>query len=62
MDKHIKDYLSYIAYQRHYSDLTIENYKNDLLFFKDYLDKNKLSFLDIDYSNIRDINEYYKAF
>lgn len=58
MDKHIKEYLNYIAYQRKYSDLTIENYKNDLLFFKDYLGKNKLSFLDIDYSNIREFFNY----
>ena len=61
MDHHIKDYLNYIAYQRHYSDLTIDNYKNDLLFFKDYLDKNKLSFLDIDYSNIRQFFNYMES-
>lgn len=61
MDHHIKDYLNYIAYQRHYSDLTIDNYKNDLLFFKDYLDKNKLSFLDIDYSNIREFFNYMES-
>ena len=58
MDKYIDLYLDYIVYQRNYSDLTILNYKEDLLFFKDYVEKQKVSFLDIDYSFIRKFYNY----
>lgn len=58
MDKYIDLYLDYLMYQRHYSDLTILNYKDDLCFFKEYVDKKKISFLDIDYSFIRKFYNY----
>ena len=58
MDKYIDLYLDYLLYQRNYSNLTILNYKDDLLFFKDYVDKQKASFLDIDYSFIRKFYNY----
>lgn len=58
MDKYIDLYLDYLTYQRNYSDLTILNYKEDLEFFKKYIEKDKISFLDIDYSFIRKFYNY----
>jgi len=58
MDKYIDLYLDYLTYQRNYSKLTILNYKDDLEFFKDYIDKQKISFLDIDYAFIRKFYNY----
>ena len=58
MDKYIDLYLDYLNYQRNYSDLTILNYKEDLDFFKDYVEKRKVSFLDIDYTFIRKFYNY----
>jgi integrase/recombinase XerC len=58
MDKYIDLYLDYLIYQRNYSDLTIVNYKEDLLFFKDYLERQKVSFLNIDYAFIRKFYNY----
>ena len=58
MDKYIDLYLDYLKYQRNYSDLTILNYKDDLYFFKEYVDKQKISFLDIDYAFIRKFYNY----
>lgn len=53
MDKCIDSYLDYLSYQRHYSDLTISNYENDLTFFKNYLEQTNKDFLEVDYSFIR---------
>ncbi len=58
MDKYIDLYLDYLMYQKHYSDLTILNYRDDLEFFKEYVDKKKIPFLDIDYSFIRKFYNY----
>lgn len=58
MDKYIDKYLEYLTYQRHYSELTIAGYEEDLLFFKKYVDDNKVSFLDIDYAFIRKFYNY----
>lgn len=61
MDECIEKYLNYIDNQRNYSDLTIDNYREDLLFYKDYLDKNSISFLKIDYSFIRKFYNYLES-
>ncbi len=58
MDKYIDKYLDYLTYQRHYSELTISNYEEDLLLFKKYVEDNKVSFLDIDYAFIRKFYNY----
>lgn len=58
MDKYIDLYLDYLTYQRHYSDLTILNYKDDLEFFKEYVNNQKVYFLDIDYTFIRKFYNY----
>ncbi len=58
MDKYINLYLDYLSYQKKYSKNTINVYREDLIFYKDYVEVNKLSFLDIDYKNIREFYNY----
>lgn len=58
MDKCVEEYLKYLFYQKHYSDKTITNYENDLEFFKAYLEKENISFLEVDYSSIREFFSY----
>lgn len=58
MDEYIDKYLEYLKYQRHYSELTISSYEEDLVFFKEYIEENKGSFLDIDYAFIRKFYNY----
>lgn len=58
MEDLINKYLDYLLYQRRYSSNTILNYKEDLLFFKDYLDVKRFSYIDVDYSFIRGFYNY----
>ena len=53
MDKNIKNYLDYLLYQKNYSKHTINGYKEDIDFFKDYLKKEDIDYKDVDYSFIR---------
>ncbi len=46
-------YLDYLKVQKNYSINTIINYRDDILEFFSYLDKESLDFLDIEYSDIR---------
>lgn len=61
MDKVLTKYLDYLTYQKKYSKNTILNYEEDLIFFKDYLETNNLSYQDIDYSNIRKFYNYMET-
>lgn len=58
MDKYLKNYLDYLLYQRKYSDHTIKGYEEDILFFKEFLDKEKENFLKVDYAFIRSFYNY----
>lgn len=58
MDKYIDMYLEYLLYQRNYSQLTISGYKEDLVFYKDYVNSQNKSFLEIDYAFIRKFYNY----
>ena len=58
MDEVITKYLDYLTYQKKYSKNTVLNYEEDLLFFKDFLEIEKLNYQDIDYSNIRKFYNY----
>lgn len=58
MDKYIDMYLEYLLYQRNYSQLTISGYKEDLLFYKDYVNSQNKSLLEIDYAFIRKFYNY----
>ena len=46
-------YLEYLEYERHYSSYTIDNYERDIEEFLDYLDKEGLNYLKLEYSDIR---------
>ena len=52
-NKNLELYFDYLKYQKNYSDYTIENYKEDILEFMDYLKTESLTYLDIEYSDIR---------
>ena len=56
----LNEYLNYLKYQKVYSDYTIENYKNDILEFFKYLDKENLNYLEIKYSDTRFYLMYLK--
>ena len=58
--KHLNEYLEYLKYQKGYSNYTIENYKNDILEFFEYLEKEKLNYLKIEYSDTRFYLMYLK--
>ena len=53
MEKLLNSYLEYLLYQRNYSKYTIENYKEDIMLFNEYLNKESLDFLDITYQDVR---------
>lgn len=46
-------YLEYLEYQKHYSHYTVDNYKEDLDDYFAYLNREEISYLDIEYSDIR---------
>lgn len=49
----LEAYLNYLKYQRNYSDYTILNYKNDILEYFSYLERECLDFSKILYADIR---------
>ena len=49
----LNEYLEYLEYERHYSKYTIDNYEKDIEEFLDYLDKEGLNYLKLQYSDIR---------
>ncbi len=53
MDKTIDEYIDYLKFQKNYSTYTLENYKNDILEFLEYLQRENLNYKDIEYSDIR---------
>ena len=52
-DRNLNNYLEYLEYQKHYSFYTIDNYKNDIIEFLEYLNKENISYLKMEYSDIR---------
>ena len=51
--KELNSYLDYLKYQKNYSSYTVLNYKDDILEYFDFLKREELSFLDVEYSDIR---------
>ena len=49
----LEAYLNYLKYQRNYSEYTILNYKNDILEYFSYLERENLDFSKILYTDIR---------
>ena len=56
--KDLENYIDYLLYQKKYSQNTAIGYKNDILLFFMYLEKESLNYLDIEYSDIRLYFEY----
>ena len=52
-DKNLNNYLEYLEYQKHYSFYTIDNYKSDIIEFLEYLNKENINYLQMEYSDIR---------
>lgn len=51
--KYLEEYIRYLTYEKHYSKYTIINYESDILEFMEYMEKEGISLLEIDYSFIR---------
>ena len=58
--KELDDYLDYLKYQKNYSDYTEISYKDDIVEYLRFLKKENLSFLDVEYSDIRFYLMYLK--
>lgn len=52
MDKMIEEFLSYLSYERKYSDNTIKNYGNDLEEFSNFIKDRGKDYLNLEYSNV----------
>lgn len=53
MKTKIDEFLDYIKKQKQYSQNTVKNYNIDILEFKEYLDTEGFSYLDVDYDFIK---------
>ena len=53
MDKVMTDYLNFLKNTKKSSDNTIQAYKRDLNFFFEYLKKNNLEYLNVEYDDIQ---------
>ena len=58
MEKQIEKYLDYLLYQKNYSKLTIDGYKDNLNIFKTYIDIEQISYDSITYQDIRPFFNY----
>lgn len=58
--KSLDQYLDYLKYQRNYSDYTVLSYKDDILEFFEYLDREGLDYLNLVYSDLRFFLMYLK--
>ena len=56
----VNDYLEYLKYQKNYSDYTIINYKDDIIEYLSYLNREYLDFKKVEYSDIRFYLMYLK--
>ena len=51
-------FLEYLKYEKNYSLLTINGYKEDLIFLNDYFNKENINFLEVEYQDIRLLYNY----
>mgnify|MGYP004453557473 FL=1 len=51
--ENLERYLEYLEYQKHYSTYTVDNYRMDLEEFFVYLEEEGISYLDLEYSDVR---------
>lgn len=59
-NKDLEQYIIYLKYNRNYSDYTILNYQSDILEYFDYLKKEYLNYLDINYNDLHGLLVYYE--
>ena len=58
--KELGRYLEYLEYERHYSSYTVDNYKKDIEEFLEYLERESINYLKLEYSDIRLYLAYLK--
>lgn len=58
--KELIDYIDYLSYQKNYSDYTIQSYYHDILEYLEWIERENLSFLSVEYSDIRFYLMYLK--
>lgn len=58
--KMVLNYIDYLTYQKHYSHYTVQNYKDDILEFFDFLERENLDYKSIVYSDLRFFLMYLK--
>ena len=58
--KELDRYLEYLEYERHYSSYTVDNYKKDIEDFLEYLERESINYLKLEYSDIRLYLAYLK--
>lgn len=56
--KYVLEFLKYIDLEKNYSNYTLINYKDDLSFYLDFLNKENIDVLDSDYKVIRNYLSY----
>ncbi len=56
----INSYLDHLKFERNYSDYTINNYKNDILEFFEYLRSQSIDYKNLEYSDLRFYLMYLK--
>ena len=56
----INSYLDHLKFERNYSDYTINNYKNDILEFFEYLKSQNIDYKNLEYSDLRFYLMYLK--
>ena len=60
MINQLDKYTDYLRYEKNYSDYTIESYKNDILEYFDYLNRESLKYNKVEYSDLRFYLMYLK--
>lgn len=60
--KYEEEYLEYLSLRKKYSKNTVLSYKEDIDFFLEFLSKNKIDILSVDYNCIRKFFEYMESF
>ena len=59
--KDLEDYLTYLKYNKNYSEKTILNYKLDLEDYFNYLHIENMSYKDITYNDLMPLFEHFET-
>ena len=58
MEKHIKQFLDFIANEKKLSNNTLQSYSRDINQYRDYLDKNRINYIKVDNEQINTYMNY----